>query len=128
MVRFIRAAKGKMSDGADCYLGSLGFALLVLSILLVPTNRMLADTGGGGSPLAVGCKANNGCNISCTLLQNGFCSSPDNTTCGTAKVPGCSACGCGGCFYGLMNLCGCQCEKFRGTCTPGPLMSCVLQA
>ncbi len=117
MARFIHAAKGQLFDAADCWLYSLGLALLVLSIALVPVNRMLADSGDGGSPDVAGCKANNGCNVSCQRQQNGTCPDPSNdyTNCGKG-VQGCILCGCIACLDNTA-ICDCQCQIGLGSCT-----------
>jgi hypothetical protein len=58
-------------------LSSLGIALLMLSLVLVPTNLVLAD-GGGGSPLA----GNGGCS------GTARCNNPANPCVGRAMCGG----------------------------------------
>jgi hypothetical protein len=81
---------------------SMGLALLILSLLLVPSSRALADDGGGGGE-AGGCIGGQqlcspaGAN-GCYVLPSGSCYSPptgDYYQCST-YLKGCAGCHCRG--------------------------------
>jgi hypothetical protein len=112
MVRFF--------DAASCWLSSLGIALLVLSVVLVPTNRLLADTGGSARPLDPGCLANNGCNGGGCVEVGVACPFPnqDKVNC-RWTMAGCNGCTCTGCFTRFNVICNCQCQTGTGTCASG---------
>lgn len=118
MVRFFNAMAGRFFAGAETWLCSLGVALLVVSVLLVPTSRLLADDGGNG-PLAINdCKAANGCVTDCAYVQpSGPCNYQYPRKGGCSN--GCSLCYCTLCQYsGKPFYCACQCMQGLGSCNP----------
>ncbi len=126
MARFFRVARAGVFQGAETWLCSLGVALLVLSVLLVPTSRLLADDGGGSVALAPNdCKANDGCNNGCAIvLPSNVC---NYRTGNGGCTNGCSTCGCSYCQDRFTMLyCNCQCRNGLGycanttTCTANP--------
>lgn len=110
---------------ADYWLCSLGIAMLVLSLMLVPANALLADTGSGGTgPLgpAAQCLNNNGCNSGGCVLQinklgETYCpiQQYDETNC-SWSMNGCNGCGCRGCYRRTGTICGCKCQQTSPGC------------
>ena len=100
--------------GALAYLlNSLGVTLLALSVVLVPTSALFADTGGTPK-FRTDCKANNGCANGCKI--NAETCDPSSGTAGCTN--GCSSCTCVGCIYQQMGFfCNCQCQSSTGTCS-----------
>jgi hypothetical protein len=99
---------------ADWFLGSLGIAMLSLSLMLVPTGGLLADTGTN-VPVPNDCLAANGCNNGCAQSSTGACSPSSGTT---GCTNGCSNCFCGACIYRQQGwACNCQCQSGSGTCS-----------
>jgi len=93
---------------AECLLTSLGLAMLVLSIILVPSAGLLADTGGV-HPLTPQCTGNGVCNTGCTI------SLPDKGSCiqGCAGGADCTGCVCGLCAVPMQPgvYCACFCTR-----------------
>lgn len=85
-------------------LGATAVALLVISVLLVPQGRAIADDGGGGGGAAA-CNPNT-CDASsdCFLAINCMPAGPDWCT-HTTDLPNCGDCRCVD-FLGF----GCQCR------------------
>ena len=84
----------RVHDTIICFFGSLGLALLVFSIVLVPQNRLLADPpdpGGGGEPVPGDCITHSACNLYCVNPQYPYCETE-----GTCKITmdGCRTCKC----------------------------------
>jgi hypothetical protein len=104
---------------AVSWLTSLGITLLVLSVVLVPTSTMLADSGSGRLPLAPACIGNDGCNSGgCTLSPQGTCPNVqfDNVNC-QWSLAGCFQCTCMGCWpQGRTTICACQCRTVNYGC------------
>jgi hypothetical protein len=97
-------------------LNSMGIALLALSVVLVPTSALLADSGDNGPLAPAGCLANNGCGNGCTLNGTGDACLPASGT-GGCTGGGCTMCNCRGClFFGQQWFCNCQCQGAKGTC------------
>jgi hypothetical protein len=103
---------------SDCLFSSLGIALLVLSIVLVPANGVLGDNGGKTKPLAVGCLRNDGCNNGNCYWTGYQCMQNDPVYC-QWNLPGCDGCTCRVCLTGTGAACNCQCQLFNGTCASG---------
>jgi hypothetical protein len=105
----------RFSNVVGFWLWSLGLALLVLSVLLVPTSRVLSDTGGAGPLGAGGCLAHDGCNSGgCALLKPAYTNcdiSNDRSNC-SWNVGGCQGCGCRQCIDTDTGLnCDCWCSN-----------------
>jgi len=100
---------------ADWFLGSLGIAMLSLSLMLVPISGLLADTGGPLVPVPTTCLASDGCNTGCTRASTGQCDpSSGYSGCNGA---GCSSCPCLGCKPAGANwFCACQCQSSDSGC------------
>ncbi len=118
MAKLIKLAAARMVEEAQTCLSILGIALLVLSVLAVPSNGLLADTGEG--PLiGVTCLANNGCNQGasnpCKKLPGIVCSGPPETG-SVCDAAGCVRCPCKGCYRGTY-LCDCWCNTGLGYCS-----------
>ncbi len=76
-------------------LNSLGVALLVCSLLLVPSQMALADDGGGGPDIPGGCSGTAICDTGCKA--GAVCPLVPPTGCAPAAPPpgfDCSGCGC----------------------------------
>jgi hypothetical protein len=123
MTRFLRGARLGLPLEAETWLYSLGFALPIISVLLVPTSRLLADDGGGTAPAAASCLGSNGCDAGgCaqSWYNSGQCLEGSNqaVACQWRTKDGCYGCPCLLCFY-VRNptvSCGCQCQLSNGTC------------
>ena len=126
MARLFNATAAQIIKGAETWLWSLGIALLVLSVLLVPTSRLLADDGSGTTVPYNDCKAANGCDTAPTptCRQTVF-----TGTCPTGGPGGqgqylacsqsgaCSKCPCNFCqISGQLTYCNCQCQIGTGGC------------
>ena len=125
MARLFNTTARWFFQGVETWLSSLGIALLVLSILLVPTSRLLADDGGG-TYIYNDCKAADGCDTAPTptCRQTVF-----TGTCPTGGPGGqgqyvacsqsgaCSKCPCNYCqISGQLTYCNCQCQMGTGGC------------
>ena len=119
MTKLVKATTARLLEEAENCLCSLGVALLVLSVLLVPTSGLLADTGGRGPLVPVVCLANNGCNNGCAqVMSNGSCNGRPNTSDGCTGDTECSNCGCSGCKIGRNGaFCNCQCQASDSGCS-----------
>src|SRR5258707_1082180 len=123
MGRLFNTALVRGLRAADCWLCSLGLALLVLSVLLVPTSRVLGDDGGGGPLAPISCLAANGCSNGCakdsnTLNCNAGMNGQDNPTKCSWTMKGCNGCTCRGCtVLGKGYYCNCQCQSYDAGCT-----------
>ena len=114
MGRHISTAAVRFFGAGDCWLCSLGIALLVLSVLLVPSSQALADDGGSGT-LADICNAT--CNNGCTYTGS-QCSHQVGTA-GCNALPNCSVyCVCKLCLN-VDIPCGCKCQYSPSQCYMG---------
>jgi hypothetical protein len=125
MRRLYRAARDGVFQEPETWLWSLGIALVLLSVLMVPANRALADDGSS-SPLAAVCGTNgfncdNGCRTS-PPLYGGMCG-PAPVVCLIGN-PNCLNCGCTWCRLNFGN-CQCSCQLTQRRCVnQGGIASC----
>ncbi len=114
MARSFTTAVARFFSAADCWLCSLGVALLVLSVLLVPTSRALADDGGSGTLVEICDKT---CNNGCTYNGVGCSHQVGNQGCNA--LPNCSVyCACKLCLNSQIP-CGCKCSYSPSQCYMG---------
>lgn len=97
----------RIYEVAPRLLVSLGVALLLCSLLLVPTSQSLADDGGGGNPdlpCDAGCPTNYS---ACTTPYPGLCGLVGIGACPhPPPPPDCSGCACT--WDGVLMKCWCQ--------------------
>jgi len=121
MARFLRATAAGFYNGSETWLCSLGVALLVLSVLMVPTSRLLADDGSGGFgsvPPPAGCLGDP-CDKGCRSTPPFICP-PTGPNCQIA-VAGCEDCHCTWCLInGGPGACQCSCQEFQRNCVGAP--------
>jgi hypothetical protein len=116
MVRLFNATTARLLVGAETWLCSLGITLLALSVLLVPTSRLLADDGGTGPLIANDCKPKNACENGCTWTPPDSHCTPWRGNTGCTRDNNCSACYCTACVDGQGQWCGCQCMFGNSGC------------
>ncbi len=86
---------GQVGSRLEGWLTSIGIALLVCSLLLVPSAIALGDSGSGDRPL-VGCQSGDSCDSGC-ITDRCFDLGCTGAGCTCIKTgPGlmCSGCGC----------------------------------
>jgi hypothetical protein len=124
MARLFSSALARLFNAADGCCFCLGLALLVLSVLLVPSSRAVADTGDWvPGPLTSACLAGNACDPGGQLgCQNaggrtGPCPGNYSAACQWSKQ-GCNGCPCKICLiFPSKGGCGCQCQPSSMWCT-----------
>lgn len=100
----------RVQKSIEWTLSSVAIALVVLSLVAVPSSRMLADDGGGGGDGTLSSKnpcVDNGCVTGgCAPNPFGGCYGKG---CNPAPV-GCANCACRGCqILAKGSFCDCQC-------------------
>jgi hypothetical protein len=124
MAKFITTARGWFLKEVESYLSSLGIALLVVSMFLVPTSGLRADEGDPGEeePAAVACN-----DVNCNANPPTCKQKSGQTACeGTGShgydacaAGGCTRCGCRLCEWTTGGVCGCICSNSTTNGCPG---------
>ena len=85
----------RVHDTIICFLGSLGVALLVISLVLVPQNLRADDPGGGvGGEVPPGCSLET-CDSGCDDISHLDCpGAEESTECNGDTLNRCGACNC----------------------------------
>jgi hypothetical protein len=116
MARLITTSRVWFLKEVESCLSSMGIALLVVSVLLVPASGLRADEGDPpGDPAPCDqATCDNGCKLN---AAGSSCTGTRPRGYDVCNSGGCASCPCLGCFYGTGGICDCNCQLSKGTCS-----------